>query len=162
MLLSAFGSAGQRCSALRVLFLQEEIAEKFLKILSGAMQMLRVGLPENLSTDIGPVIDQEALSRLRAHEEFLARTGRMIARVPLNSELTQRGFFFAPAAYEIADIDQLKDEVFGPILHVIRYKEENREVLVEQINRLGYGLTFGVQSRIGSVQKELALSLIHI
>jgi RHH-type proline utilization regulon transcriptional repressor/proline dehydrogenase/delta 1-pyrroline-5-carboxylate dehydrogenase len=156
VLLSAFGSAGQRCSALRVLFLQEEIADKFLEILCGAMQMLRVGLPENLSTDIGPVIDQEALSRLRAHEEFLARTGQMIARATLNSELTQRGFFFAPAAYEITDIDQLKDEIFGPILHVIRYKAESREVLVEQINKLGYGLTFGVQSRIGSVQKELA------
>ncbi len=156
VLLSAFGSAGQRCSALRVLFLQEEIADKFLEILSGAMQMLRVGLPENLSTDIGPVIDQEALGRLMEHEEFLVRTGRMIARVPFEPELSGRGFFFAPVACEIADIAHLKEEVFGPVLHVIRYKAENREALVDQINQLGYGLTFGVQSRIGSVQKELA------
>lgn len=156
VLLSAFGSAGQRCSALRVLYLQEEIADKFLEILDGAMQMLRVGLPDNLSTDIGSVIDREALDRLRAHEEFMARTGRMIARVPLNSDLAQGGFFFAPVAYEITDIGHLKEEVFGPVLHVIRYRAEDSETLAEQINRLGYGLTFGVQSRIGSVQKMLA------
>lgn len=156
VLLSAFGSTGQRCSALRVLFVQEDIARKFLETLSGAMQELRIGLPQFLSTDIGPVIDRDALSRLQAHDEFLNREGQLVARVPMDHSFRENGFFFAPVAYEIPNIGLLKEEVFGPILHVVRYKSGQREEVLKQINQTGYGLTFGVHSRIGTIQKGLA------
>ena len=117
---SAFDSAGQRCSALRVLFLQEDIADKTLHMLKGAMQQLVIGDPRRISTDVGPVIDTEALSSLEEHVRYLEQHGQLIFCCPL-PPATDTGTFFAPRAYEIDSIRLLTREVFGPILHVVRY-----------------------------------------
>jgi RHH-type proline utilization regulon transcriptional repressor/proline dehydrogenase/delta 1-pyrroline-5-carboxylate dehydrogenase len=150
VLLSAFGSAGQRCSALRVLYLQEDIADKTIHMLKGAMQELRLGNPMDLSSDVGPVIDEEALSNLIRHREALEGFGRFIAEAPLSDDLRESGHFFAPVCFEIGDIIDLKREVFGPILHVIRYSGKDLLAVVDAINATGYGLTLGVHSRIES------------
>ncbi|MGH8428408.1 MAG: bifunctional proline dehydrogenase/L-glutamate gamma-semialdehyde dehydrogenase PutA [Gammaproteobacteria bacterium] len=144
---SAFLSAGQRCSALRVLCVQEEIAPRVLEILAGYMETLTIGDPGLIATDIGPVIDHDARKILDAHVEVISAKGKVIARVPL-SEACANGSFVAPLAVEIEDIDVLEREVFGPILHVVRYRSRDLEQLVEAINATGYGLTFGVHSRI--------------
>jgi RHH-type proline utilization regulon transcriptional repressor/proline dehydrogenase/delta 1-pyrroline-5-carboxylate dehydrogenase len=138
---SAFDSAGQRCSALRLLCLQEEIAEQVIAMLKGAMAELRIGPPENLSTDVGPVIDGEAYAALNVHlEKFRGQIVQQAAGPD--------GFFVAPALIEIADVAELGGEVFGPILHVLRFKRRELKELIDAINRTGYGLTCGVHSRI--------------
>lgn len=144
---SAFGSAGQRCSALRVLFLQEDIADGMIAQLAGAMAEIKVGPPEELSTDVGPVIDQASLDTLQAHQEFLDRTAKLIYAVKLPDNLPDRPYF-APCAYEIGCISELEKEVFGPILHVVRYKASELGSIIEKINATGYGLTLGIHSRI--------------
>src|SRR5262245_51762882 len=144
---SAFDSAGQRCSALRVLFLQSDIADKVLKLLAGAMAEIRVGDPMRLDTDVGPVIDGDALAMLDAHAKRMAREGQLIAEVPLTPE-TKDGFFFAPKAYEIESLARLEREVFGPILHVVRFEAAALGKVVEAVNATGYGLTLGVHSRV--------------
>jgi RHH-type proline utilization regulon transcriptional repressor/proline dehydrogenase/delta 1-pyrroline-5-carboxylate dehydrogenase len=144
---SAFKSAGQRCSALRVLFLQEEIADKMLEMLQGAMAELRMGDPGLLATDIGPVIDSEARAMLQQHFDHLSKTAKLLYQVPL-PEACQQGHFFAPCMFEIESISQLKREVFGPILHVCRYKMAELDQVLAAINQTGYGLTFGIHSRI--------------
>lgn len=146
---SAFDSAGQRCSALRVLFLQEDIADRVLPMLAGAMAELSAGDPGSLETDIGPVIDEEARATLLAHAERMEREGRQIAIAPLSSHASH-GFFFAPRAFEIDSIKRLDREVFGPILHVVRYKASQFDQICDSINATGYGLTLGVHSRIQS------------
>ena len=148
-IISAFDSAGQRCSALRVLFVQEEIADKVLPMLQGAMAELGVGDPLDLKTDLGPVIDAEARKKLLAHAEKMSTQARLIYRVKLSEEI-DHGLFIAPQAYELPDLSLLQQEVFGPILHVIRYAREQLPQVVRSINDLGYGLTFGIQSRIDS------------
>ncbi len=148
-IISAFDSAGQRCSALRVLFIQEEIADKVLPMLQGAMAELGVGNPLDLKTDVGPVIDAEARKTLLAHAEKMSTQARLIYRVKLSEEI-DHGLFIAPQAYELPDLSLLQQEVFGPILHVIRYAREQLPQVVGSINDLGYGLTFGIQSRIDS------------
>ena len=145
--MSAFDSAGQRCSALRVLFLQSDIADKVLKLLGGAMAELKIGDPIKLDTDIGPVIDAEALGMLEAHAKRMAREGKLIAEASLSGE-TKDGFFFAPKAYEIGAISQLEREVFGPILHVVRFEASALDKVCDAINATGYGLTLGVHTRI--------------
>lgn len=147
VLTSAFNSAGQRCSALRVLFLQEEIADKLIALLKGAMQELTLGDPSDLTTDIGPVIDRSAKEALQKHSQYLREIGKLIAEVPVPKELTHCNFF-PPMAFEIPDLALLKHEVFGPILHVIRYKTKNLDKVIEAINNTHYGLTFGIHSRI--------------
>jgi RHH-type proline utilization regulon transcriptional repressor/proline dehydrogenase/delta 1-pyrroline-5-carboxylate dehydrogenase len=142
---SAFGSAGQRCSALRVLYVQADIADRFLDMLAGAMQELVVGDPQWLTTDVGPVIDQEALATLQKHKRRMQRQANLICDVGLSSEC-DKGTFFAPCAFEIKSIDQLTHEVFGPVLHVIRYR--HLDEVVDEINSTGYGLTLGIHSRI--------------
>jgi RHH-type transcriptional regulator, proline utilization regulon repressor / proline dehydrogenase / delta 1-pyrroline-5-carboxylate dehydrogenase len=144
---SAFDSAGQRCSALRVLFLQSDIASKVLKLLGGAMAELKIGDPMKLDTDIGPVIDADALAVLEAHAKHMGRDGRLIAEAALSDE-TKDGFFFAPRAFEIDGIAQLQREVFGPILHVVRFEANALGQVVDAINATGYGLTLGVHTRI--------------
>lgn len=145
---SAFGSAGQRCSALRVLFVQSSVADKMLKMLKGAMQVLRIGDPSYLSTDIGPVIDDDAREGLERHVAYLENIGKLIYRVELPElDYTQHSFF-APQAFEIDSLEQLEEEVFGPILHVIRYDSEDLDNVIEAINNTGYGLTLGIHSRI--------------
>jgi len=150
---SAFGSAGQRCSALRVLCIQDDIAERILPMLAGAMQELRVGDPSDFSTDIGPVIDTEALGRLRAHRERMDREARRIAAVP---GANASGHYFPPVAYEVDSLARIGGEVFGPVLHVLRYDDEHLDRLVDEINALGFGLTLGVHSRIESTWKHIS------
>jgi RHH-type proline utilization regulon transcriptional repressor/proline dehydrogenase/delta 1-pyrroline-5-carboxylate dehydrogenase len=145
---SAFGSAGQRCSAARVFFIQEDVAEKTLHMLKGAMAQLRVGDPSALSTDVGPVIDEEALSLLQRHRSRLDGAGKLIAQAPLSEEQKHAGHFFAPVAYEIPALDFLKTEVFGPILHVIRFRGKEIDSVIKAVNDTGYGLTFGLHTRI--------------
>ena len=144
---SAFNSAGQRCSALRALFVQEEIAARVMRLLAGAMETLRLGDPGDLATDIGPVIDQAALAMLTRHEEKLAREAKLIGKASCPEGLAN-GLYFAPCAYEIAAFDNLEGEVFGPILHVVKYREAELDKVVDAINAKGYGLTMGIHSRI--------------
>jgi RHH-type transcriptional regulator, proline utilization regulon repressor / proline dehydrogenase / delta 1-pyrroline-5-carboxylate dehydrogenase len=151
---SAFYSAGQRCSALRILCLQEDVADHMIEMLAGAMQELRIGDPGILSTDIGPVIDAGQLEMLHAHARRMEEQARLIGRADLDDDLPA-GHWFAPCAYEIDSIDQLEQEVFGPILHVVRYRARDIDRLIDQINATGYGLTFGVHSRIDRVQQHL-------
>ena len=147
---SAFQSAGQRCSALRVLFVQEDVADSMIAMIAGAMRALKIGDPRNFATDVGPVIDEDARRLLDEHLQDLERTARQVERLPLPPE-TAHGSFVAPAMYEIASLDQLNKEHFGPILHVIRFKADELPQVVEAINATGYGLTLGLQSRIDTV-----------
>ena len=147
VLASSFQSAGQRCSALRVLFLQRELADRVLDMLAGAMAELRIGDPWDLATDVGPVIDAEAQRRLEDHALRMEREGRLIFRCTLPEE-TRHGTFVAPQVFEIDGLGRLTGEVFGPILHVIRYDARALDQVIAAINGTGYGLTFGVHSPI--------------
>jgi RHH-type transcriptional regulator, proline utilization regulon repressor / proline dehydrogenase / delta 1-pyrroline-5-carboxylate dehydrogenase len=144
---SAFGSAGQRCSALRVLYLQHDIAERTLAMLRGAMRELVIGDPAQLATDIGPVIDGDAQQRLDTHAEAMTRQGRLIERLTLPAACAH-GSYFAPCAVEIDRLDRLDGEYFGAMLHVIRFDARALDGVIDQINASGYGLTLGVHSRI--------------
>jgi RHH-type proline utilization regulon transcriptional repressor/proline dehydrogenase/delta 1-pyrroline-5-carboxylate dehydrogenase len=144
---SAFNSAGQRCSALRVLYLQEEIADQILTLLAGCMAELKIGDPSRLDTDIGPVIDDAARDRLNAHRAKILRSCKLVYECILPAGL-DRGSFFPPCVVEIPDISILEREVFGPILHVIRFRRDALDQILADIATTGYGLTFGVQSRI--------------
>ena len=159
VIVSAFHSAGQRCSALRILCLQEEIADEVLTMLAGAMQTLAIGNPLDPATDVGPVIDAAAVEALERHVASLNRTARRIAACQLPAEC-RHGTFFAPCAFEIDAVEQLAAEVFGPVLHVLRYPRNELSALIEAINRTGYGLTLGVHSRIdGFADEAFAKSL---
>jgi RHH-type transcriptional regulator, proline utilization regulon repressor / proline dehydrogenase / delta 1-pyrroline-5-carboxylate dehydrogenase len=149
MIMSSFRSAGQRCSALRVAFVQEDVADNLLKMLTGAMEELRIGNPLYLRTDIGPVIDNAAKNTLIDHANAMNHTGKLLYKCRLNDE-TKHGSFFAPHAFEIDTLSQLKEEVFGPILHIVRYQKNHLDKVCDAINATDYGLTLGVQSRIGS------------
>ncbi len=151
---SAFLSAGQRCSALRVLFLQADVADHILELLSGAMQELVLGDPRKLSTDVGPVIDADALTVLQNHAARMESHGKRVAQANLPPNLS--GYFFAPCAYQIESISQLKREVFGPILHIVTYRARELDQVIDQINATGYGLTLGVHSRIDRTQDYIA------
>lgn len=147
---SSFRSAGQRCSSLRVLYLQEEIADKIINMLKGSMAQLSVGNPMALSTDIGPVIDEAAKQKLEAHQAWLdspESKAKKIAQVELDED-TRMGTYFAPCAYEIESISQLKEEHFGPILHIIRYSRKHLDKVLEEVTYTGFGLTLGIHSRI--------------
>lgn len=153
VLTSAFRSAGQRCSALRVLFLQEEVADKMIAMIKGAMAELQIGVPLHLSTDLGPVIDDAAKAQLLEHVEVMKAKGTLLYEGSLPSDLPE-GSFFAPRLYEIPSLDILTQEVFGPILHVVRFKADQLDEVLAQINRTGYGLTLGIHSRVNeTVQK---------
>jgi len=153
---SAFQSAGQRCSAARVLFVQEDIADKVCAMLAGAMGELKVGDPGQLSTDVGPVIDADALKILVDHAARMDREAKKIGEVALDATLTGNGTFFAPRAYEIGSLDVLQREIFGPVLHVIRWKGSELKQVVDQINATGYGLTLGIHSRINDTVDYIA------
>ena len=146
-LVSAFDSAGQRCSALRVLFLQDDIAEETLRMLLGAARELKIGDPLDYATDIGPVIDEEARAALEAHKARMRKEAHELLDVPLG-EAQMTGTYVAPAIYEIDSIAMLEREVFGPILHVIRFAGHRLGEVCEAINATGYGLTLGLHSRI--------------
>ncbi|GAB5415784.1 MAG: bifunctional proline dehydrogenase/L-glutamate gamma-semialdehyde dehydrogenase PutA [Congregibacter sp.] len=151
---SAFQSAGQRCSALRVLYLQEDIADNVLTMLKGAVAELRVGNPLELQSDLGPLIDLEARQQLERHAERMQREGTLIAEVAAEA-IPTRGYFFAPRVYEIRSLSQLEGEAFGPILHVIRYRVADLTQVLEEIRGSGYGLTLGVHSRIDGFAREV-------
>lgn len=153
---SAYQSAGQRCSALRVLYLQEDVADRIIEILRGAMQELHVGDPRDLGTDVGPVIDEDARQSLAAHIKKLKAEGRLLAETRLDPAHTDHGTFIAPTAFNIDSIDALESEQFGPILHVVRYQASDIEDVIETINTKGYGLTFGVHSRNESFSQFIA------
>ncbi len=143
---SAFTSAGQRCSALRVLFVQDDVAGRILALLKGAMAELKVGDPCELDTDVGPVIDEEARYALQQHIAKMRDQAALIAETPLPLN-AQAGCFVAPVAFEIERMDQLTKEHFGPVLHVIRFKASRLDDVILQINNSGYGLTLGIHSR---------------
>jgi RHH-type proline utilization regulon transcriptional repressor/proline dehydrogenase/delta 1-pyrroline-5-carboxylate dehydrogenase len=141
---SAFRSAGQRCSALRLLFVQEDVADRMIEMIAGAARELRIGDPSDPATHIGPVIDREAKERLDAH---IARMTRE-ARVQFTGTAPASGNFVAPHIFELTDAGQLTEEVFGPILHVVRYRASGLEAVLRSIADTGYGLTLGIHSRI--------------
>jgi len=154
---SGFQSAGQRCSALRVLFLQEDIADNVILMLKGALAELHVGNPARLSTDIGPVIDQKALDALINHTEYMKSHGTLLYKCKIAENVQgDEHFFFAPRLYEIANINVLKNEVFGPCVHIVRFKANEVESVIDQINGTGFGLTMGIHSRIEHRVLELA------
>ena len=144
---SAFNSAGQRCSALRILCVQRDILPRIATLLDGAMQELRLGDPAMLETDIGPVIDRDALSMLVTHRERMAKDFRTIGQTQLPRDILA-GHFFAPCAFEIPAFGAIKTEVFGPILHVLPFEADQLMDVVDAINASGYGLTLGIHSRI--------------
>jgi len=144
---SAYDSAGQRCSALRVLCLQEDSAEHVLAMLRGAMRELRVGNPDQLATDVGPVIDAEARAGIQGHIEAMRAAGHRVDQIEMDSK-ARYGTFVPPTLIEIDRLDALTREVFGPVLHVLRYARDDLDGVLDQINATGYGLTFGVHTRI--------------
>ncbi|WP_404325593.1 bifunctional proline dehydrogenase/L-glutamate gamma-semialdehyde dehydrogenase PutA [Aerophototrophica crusticola] len=151
---SAFLSAGQRCSAMRVLFAQEEVADRLAHMLAGAMDLLRLGDPMDASTDVGPVIDEGARTILRDHAARMDREAKLIKAVPVPEHLND-GTFFGPRLYEVASLSQLPREVFGPVLHIIRFKANALDKVVSDLAATGYGLTFGVHTRLESRSIEL-------
>ncbi len=153
-LASAFTSAGQRCSAARVLFVQADIADKVVAMIAGAMAELVVGDPGLLSTDVGPVIDSDALKLLEDHAARMAQVARPIAQAPAGDALAH-GTFFAPRAWELSSLSQLTRENFGPALHVIRFAADELDAVVDAINATGYGLTLGIHSRIDETVERI-------
>jgi RHH-type proline utilization regulon transcriptional repressor/proline dehydrogenase/delta 1-pyrroline-5-carboxylate dehydrogenase len=151
---SAFNSAGQRCSALRLLCVQEDIEPRTLDLLTGYMDELVIGDPKDLSTDVGPAIDAPSRSVLEAHVERMGKEARIVHRCALPAG-HEAGTFFAPTLVEIDDISVLTEEVFGPILHVLKFKGSELDKMVEAVNATGYGLTMGLHSRIDSRARGL-------
>ncbi|CAH6842193.1 Proline dehydrogenase / Delta-1-pyrroline-5-carboxylate dehydrogenase [Vibrio chagasii] len=143
---SAFASAGQRCSALRVLYIQEDIADRVIGLIHGAMDELSVGIPHLHKTDVGPVIDQNAKQKLVTHLENMTKTQKKVAQLSLGADC-EHGDFVPPSAFEIDDISCLKEEQFGPVLHIVRFKASELAQVVDQINQTGFGLTMGIHSR---------------
>ena len=153
---SAFDSAGQRCSALRVLCLQDDVAERTLAMLKGALAEARLGDPRALAVDIGPVIDAEAQAGIQRHVDALRERGHAVHTGPRDAAATAYGSFVTPTLIEIDRLDQLQREVFGPVLHVLRYRREGLAALIDQINATGYGLTAGVHTRIDETIAQVA------
>jgi RHH-type proline utilization regulon transcriptional repressor/proline dehydrogenase/delta 1-pyrroline-5-carboxylate dehydrogenase len=149
---SAFQSAGQRCSALRVLFVQEDVADGIIEMIAGAMEALTVGDPSDLATDVGPVIDKGAKKALDDHLKWLDKHAKRICRLR-QPKAAAHGCFVAPAFYEIKSLSELNRENFGPILHVVRFSGEKLGGVVDAINATGYGLTIGLQSRIDTTRE---------
>jgi RHH-type proline utilization regulon transcriptional repressor/proline dehydrogenase/delta 1-pyrroline-5-carboxylate dehydrogenase len=151
VVLSAFGSAGQRCSALRILFLPHDTADLIIEIIKGAMDALVIGDPADPATDVGPVIDEEARSALAAHLERLEREAKVLHRL----EAPKTGTFFGPVLAEIPSARFLEREVFGPILHIVRYEPSDLAKVAGELAGQGYGLTLGVHSRIDAFAREV-------
>jgi len=151
VLASAFQSAGQRCSALRMLYLQNDVAERILKMLFGAMDELCLGDPWNLGTDVGPVIDQLAKQKIDRHCELMAGQGRVLKSLATPDS----GLFVAPTVIQLDGIEQLEEEIFGPILHVARFEANQIDAVVDSINAQGYGLTFGIHTRVDTRVEQM-------
>jgi RHH-type proline utilization regulon transcriptional repressor/proline dehydrogenase/delta 1-pyrroline-5-carboxylate dehydrogenase len=151
---SAFTSAGQRCSALRVLYVQEEIADRVISMLVGAMKCLAIGDPAELATDLGPVISEEAQQRLRKYATRMRGEANLLYACELGRQ-HEMGYFFAPHLFELRSLDQVRTEEFGPILHVVRYRADQLQEVIDAIRRTGFGLTLGVHSRLESVAEHV-------
>jgi len=158
VLTSAFRSAGQRCSALRVLFVQNEVAEQIMGLLCEAAAELVIGDPGLLATDVGPIIDDEALQRLDTHCERMRIAARSLYTAPLPAECAH-GSFFAPRIFEIDSLDRIPEEVFGPILHVVRYDGDHLDRVLDAINATRFGLTLGIQTRIDAKARDIQARL---
>lgn len=162
VVISAFRSAGQRCSALRLLFVQDDVADRMIEMIAGAARELKVGDPHDIATQIGPVIDAEAKERLDAHIARMKET----SRVHFAGKAPSSGNFVAPHIFELASADQLTEEVFGPILHVVRYKAADLDRVLQSIAASGYGLTLGIHSRIDdtieTIVERLAVGNIYV
>lgn len=145
---SAFRSAGQRCSSLRILLLQDEIADQQIDLLCKATATLRVGNPMELNTDIGPVIDKAAYDTLLSYVTTLAKKKgvKLLYKLAIDDSLTQQGHFFPPHIFEVGSVSEVKQEVFGPVLHIVRYKKASLKKVIAEVNGTGYGLTFSIQS----------------
>jgi RHH-type transcriptional regulator, proline utilization regulon repressor / proline dehydrogenase / delta 1-pyrroline-5-carboxylate dehydrogenase len=152
---SAFDSAGQRCSALRLLCVQDEVADRLIEMITGAMHELRVDDPRVLATDCGPVIDDEAATIIEAHVQAMAARGCRVMRLPLAPEVARCGSYVAPALIEIERVADLQREVFGPVLHVLRYPREGLAEVLRAVNATGYGLTQGVHTRIDEMVAQV-------
>lgn len=165
VLSSAFDSAGQRCSALRLLCLQEEAADRTMEMLKGAIAELRIGNPDSLAVDVGPVISSEARDNINRHIAAMREKSHTITALDLPPE-ARHGTFVAPTIIEIDDIAELGAEVFGPVLHVVRFRRDGLDALIGKINALGYGLTFGLHTRIDStiaqVTSQIEVGNIYI
>lgn len=144
---SGFDSAGQRCSALRILVVQDDVADRLLEMLRGAMRELRIGRPDRLETDIGPVITAEAKQIITTHIEAMRAKGYPVYSLELEAD-TAEGHFVAPTIIEIPSPSALTQEVFGPVVHIVRCKRKDFGKMIEEVNALGYALTFGIHSRI--------------
>ncbi len=153
---SAFQSAGQRCSALRVLYLQDDVADLLLDMLFGAMDELQLGESWALATDVGPVITAEARDAIQAYVDQAKREGRLLKQLPA----PQNGHFVGPAVIEVDGIEAVEKEVFGPVLHVTRFRAEDFDEIITRVNERGYGLTFGLHTRIDERVKNIS-SAVH-
>jgi RHH-type proline utilization regulon transcriptional repressor/proline dehydrogenase/delta 1-pyrroline-5-carboxylate dehydrogenase len=160
VLISAFDSTGQRCSSLRLLYVQDDIADRLLAMLMGAMTELVVGDPALLATDVGPIIDAPAREALEHHAQRMAREGSLLYRCSLPAG-TEHGTFFAPRVFQIDSAERLPGEVFGPILHVVRWHADRLDAVLDEIAATGYGLTLGIQSRIDETARYI-LTRLHI
>lgn len=152
--ISAFGSAGQRCSALRIIFLPDDTADDFIEGLSGAMDELKIGDPAEPDTDVGPVIDTEAREILIRHMKRMDKEARILKQLTVDPAL-DGGCFFGPALVELPSLDLLEREVFGPVLHVVRYRRKQLPEIAEALARKGYGLTLGVHSRLETFHRQI-------
>jgi RHH-type proline utilization regulon transcriptional repressor/proline dehydrogenase/delta 1-pyrroline-5-carboxylate dehydrogenase len=145
---SFINSAGQRCSALRVLYVQKDIADKVVRLLSGAVAARKIGSPLILSSDVGPVIDEDARERIDTHITRMKKEAQTLYTGKVPRELMKEGYFIAPHIFEIGSIGELSGEVFGPVLHVIRYDAKNLGKVLDDINNTGFGLTLGIHTRV--------------
>lgn len=156
---SAFRSTGQRCSALRLLFLQEDVADHMLQLITGATAELKLGDPRDPSTDLGPVIDEAARRKLADHVAAMEKSAKVLYAGRLPDGPLANGTFMAPHVIELKSANDLKEEIFGPILHVVRYRAADLDKIVDAIDATGYGLTFGIHSRIDSTVRKVAARL---
>ena len=153
ILKSSFYSSGQRCSALRVVYVQEEIFEEYWQYLSEAIQELELGNPLKPETDLGPIINETSLNKLTSHKEKLIKSGKEF--IELKNTIPNKGYFFNPIAFKVNSIKDIDGEKFGPILHFIKYKAEELESILEEVNDTGYGLTMGMHSRISGKARQV-------
>ncbi|WWO95465.1 MAG: trifunctional transcriptional regulator/proline dehydrogenase/L-glutamate gamma-semialdehyde dehydrogenase [Candidatus Dasytiphilus stammeri] len=154
---SAFDSAGQRCSALRLLCVQEDVAEKTLNMLQGAITEYNIGNPDQLNTDIGPVINMQSKQNIELHIQTMKAKGFKIYQPPLkdSNKNLKHGIFVPPTLIEISKISDLQTEVFGPILHIVRFSRKNLSTIIDNINASGYGLTMGIHTRIDDTMTQI-------
>ncbi|WP_169566157.1 bifunctional proline dehydrogenase/L-glutamate gamma-semialdehyde dehydrogenase PutA [Sneathiella limimaris] len=153
---SAFQSAGQRCSALRILYVQEDVKDRLLTMLKGAMDELTIGKPGSFATDVGPVIDEAAQANINSYVESFKNKGAILKQVDIPQGLSGKGYFVAPALIEVDGIQDMEREIFGPVLHVATYKAGELEMVISDINAAGYGLTLGLHTRVDARVAEVA------